>query len=764
MHDLQRNPTIGGRKTAGVLPSLLACLGLAVVLEAALPQVVHAQPSGGRPFLPAWETPAEKNPPAQRRFKNAAFRNTHPEMYGITVPPAQPVKFYAEFEPVDAIYYVWFPGWSDDLYYEMTQALADYAPQVSIHLLVDDAQGEQDLRDLLQSMGGDPNEPVYLDMSGWAHYGDYPLDSIWMVDSGPYWVLDGNGVLGVVDPRYYFDRVNDDAIPFKLSDLMGLTTYRPDVAYEGGNIMSDGRGLCVSTAEHVIMNLPHTQQDVEQILAAYLGCEKMIWVERLVGEGTGHVDMFAKFLGPQTVIVGSYAPTDDAENAQILDDNAALLENETTLDGSPLEVVRIPMPDNDNRQVWRTYTNSVLVNDLVLVPVYAGETSRESAALQVYESLLPGKTIVGIEADDIITAGGALHCITRTRPIATHAPLEPNVADQCNGEWRCLSGCGQYSYTGECLYNHSVYCNEENDLIVDDCTAEGGICGWDFDHEYIDCVDAGCGPVSATGQCRTVEGQQYAIWCEDGYPVADWCEAGQQCALDTQENRYRCLECTDACAMGDTGCASDLLATWTCGEAGDGDVCLDKIYEDCPPGSECHAGQCTTPCDDECAVAETGCASDLLSAWTCGEGGDGDVCLERIYSECPTATICATGQCVAGCLDECAAAESGCATDLRTAWTCGEAGDGDDCLEKVYVPCGAKEICNAGQCEIAPPAGSGGGCGCRSVAAPIVTATAAAGDSPTTTQNAVATTSDPRWLFWILCTLLGWGVLRSKQP
>jgi agmatine deiminase len=690
---LARRPHRTKTKTASTAATLAALL---VTLSG--PSPAAGQTATQKPFLPAWETPDEKQPTPQQVFKNATFRNNHPEMYAVTEPPAQPVHFYAEFAPVDAIYYAWFSGWADDFFYAMTEAVSTHEPTVEIGLMVDDANAEQDLRSAIQTYGGDPNHPSYIDMSAWPHYGQYALDSIWVVDSGPYWVLDGTGTLAVVDPRYYFDRTNDDAIPYKLADLLGLTDYRPDLDYEGGNIMSDGNGTCFSTTAHVIRNLPHSQADVEQMLADYLGCEKMIWVERLIGEGTGHIDMFAKMLDPTTIIVGEYEPTQDSENAQLLDATAAMLASETNLDGDPFTVVRIPMPDNSNRSVWRTYTNSVQVNDLIMVPIYTNEQSNEAAALQVYQTVLPGTTVVGIPADEIITAGGAVHCVTRTRPVATHADLEPQLADECGGDWQCVTGCGDLDYTGECVYNHSVYCDNQTDLVVDDCSAQGEVCGWDISNDYVNCVQQGCGTVTAEGECRTVDGVDFAIWCQDSYPLVERCDPQQDCVLDPNLGKYHCSSCQDECQTGDTGCSADALASWTCGEAGDGDDCLEHVYTDCPAQHECDQGTCMPSCTDECSTGDVGCSADALASWACGEAGDGDDCLEQVYTDCPTDTQCQSGECVAGCADECQTGDTGCSADQHASWTCGEAGDGDDCLDRVFSDCPTNTHCDGGEC------------------------------------------------------------------
>jgi agmatine/peptidylarginine deiminase len=119
--------------------------------------------------------------------------------------------------------------------------------------------------------------------------------------------------------------------------------------------------------------------------------------------------MFATFTAPDCVVVGQYDPRDDQENAAILERNARRLAS-IRLPRQRLHVRRIPMPSNTDG-VWRTYTNVIYANDVLLVPVYS-ETNMtlQQQAVGTYRSLLPKWNIKTINADDLIVSGGALHC------------------------------------------------------------------------------------------------------------------------------------------------------------------------------------------------------------------------------------------------------------------------------------------------------------------------------------------------------------------
>ena len=84
------------------------------------------------------------------------------------------------------------------------------------------------------------------------------------------------------------------------------------------------------------------------------------------------------------------------------------------LDGRSFEVARLPMNpiEHGTYDVNRTYTNSLILNDKVLVPIY--NTELDAPALQIYAESMPGYEIIGIDSEEVIQYLGAIHCISNT--------------------------------------------------------------------------------------------------------------------------------------------------------------------------------------------------------------------------------------------------------------------------------------------------------------------------------------------------------------
>ena len=187
--------------------------------------------------------------------------------------------------------------------------------------------------------------------------------------------------------------------------------YTP-LKLEGGNLLSNGRGVIVTTERFLEQNDDYNIGQVGIELSRHLNASSIVVLEPLVGEDTRHVDMFATFTSPRTIVVGSYDPAIDPVNAAILDRNAQLLSQVKTARGR-LRVVRIPMGSQEGN-CWRTYTNCVYANGVLIVPSYGEFDDPDVIArvLKTYRRLLPGWKITTVDASDLIEEGGALRCAT----------------------------------------------------------------------------------------------------------------------------------------------------------------------------------------------------------------------------------------------------------------------------------------------------------------------------------------------------------------
>ncbi|WP_147867782.1 agmatine deiminase family protein [Stieleria maiorica] len=201
-----------------------------------------------------------------------------------------------------------------------------------------------------------------------------------------------------------------DSLPERIVDFAGTLVGRTPLRVEGGMLASNGRGLTITSEAMLQKNAEYgfSPQAIRDELMRITGAKELVVVPTLENEPTSHVDMFLTFVDPVTVVVGQYSDADDP-NAAVLDEVARQL-SEFNDDGQRLRVHRVPMsPRTDDH--FRTYTNVVFGNGVLLVPSYAGHERLEADVRQIYQTLLPDWEIVFIDCTRLIELDGALHCL-----------------------------------------------------------------------------------------------------------------------------------------------------------------------------------------------------------------------------------------------------------------------------------------------------------------------------------------------------------------
>jgi len=272
-----------------------------------------------------------------------------------------------------------------------------------------------------------------------VHYVNLRHNSMWTRDFGPLTVrqIDGRPVL--IDTWYNSpERLDDDAVPALLSEMMAAPLVDASLFLDGGNLLSNGQGLLLATYDLAEQNLgpDNGPEQIRANLGQLFGATDVVFLEPLAGEPTGHVDMFATFTSPQTVVVASIDPALDAENARILDQNAARLAS-VRVAGRRLRVVRLPMPAADDN-IWRSYTNVLYANGLLLAPIYPDKDPDGSrAALAAYRRVMPRWQVEPVDAEALAELGGALHCVTMNMTTIDRHPvwLDDEKPEQPLSRW-----------------------------------------------------------------------------------------------------------------------------------------------------------------------------------------------------------------------------------------------------------------------------------------------------------------------------------------
>ena len=360
------------------------------------------------------------NPYQQRSTQNNVF----------TTPPSEQVRTMAEWEEIQALTITWSTGYSIEEEAILSQIVANAVQQAQVIII---CENESEVLNYLQSENIPTDNVSCIESM---------FNNIWIRDYGQNSVYKNDvDELILVDWIYNRNRPFDDLVPDQIANFLNIDLYATsespwDLMSTGGNFMSDGMGLGFSSEliidensggyaweglEGNVFFPNHSEEEINTILNEFMGIEEYILMETLPYDGIHHIDMHMKLIDEETLLVAEY-PEGVADGPQIEANLQYVLENYTSSFGTPFKVIRIPSPPStsgnypDDNGYYRTYTNSVFVNNTVLVPFY--RTEYDTIAQRIYEEALPGYNIVGIDVDNqgqnLISYSGAIHCITHS--------------------------------------------------------------------------------------------------------------------------------------------------------------------------------------------------------------------------------------------------------------------------------------------------------------------------------------------------------------
>lgn len=394
-------------------------------------------------------------------------------------PAATPVRAPGEFEPQDYIWLSWvergFFGNApfSSVALEVMKILTPYVRVRLLHSgqlplerggdeppLLGWRESEARVRGLLASAGVDVGrvELVYNPLS----YGS-------IQDPGPFFLRTSTGGLAVADYRLNHPDPRAEAMDRAIAARLGLPSIASPLVSEGGGRQSNGQGtLLLVRAVEQARNPGWSLTAIETEHRRVHGAAKIVWLEqgpaeeewgRLAdgrwGIGTaGHVDVFARFADPTTVLLARASPEQRdlypilAQTHERMERNHEILRASTDQDGKPFRIIRVPVPDpltarlmvddlSAEERSWfpgarpgetieyylpAGYLNFIIANGVVVTARLhepgRGEHFRKSdrKAKLALERAFPGRTIVQTGVTPLLHDGAGLHCHSRNQP------------------------------------------------------------------------------------------------------------------------------------------------------------------------------------------------------------------------------------------------------------------------------------------------------------------------------------------------------------
>lgn len=248
------------------------------------------------------------------------------------------------------------------------------------------------------------------------------IDSWWVRDWGPAAVFTPRGKMKLGDGKYIYSTPYSniqcgDSLGFiyktKDNKIIKTETEDSETLYlgktlnmelldlpfinTGGNVQTDGLGTAFSTC--ILLNENRffgvSQDRFLGLNKSLLGFNSYNIISNFETRGIQHIDCFMKLLDEERILVAE--PPKDHDHYKIYE---SIVQNELsklrTAYGRPYQILRIKT-GRYIRQDLAAYTNSIILNKTVYVPLY--RIKEDSLALQTWQKVMPGYTIKGFEFD-----------------------------------------------------------------------------------------------------------------------------------------------------------------------------------------------------------------------------------------------------------------------------------------------------------------------------------------------------------------------------
>lgn len=358
------------------------------------------------------------------------------------------------------------PKTIEDVQIEMIKSLL---PFVKIRVLANDEQQANWFRRLLtENKIPQDNVEIFI----------VEHDHIWLRDTGPMWLKSGDR-LKIIQSGFneWGGDPQPNDVPQNLGKLLNIPVEKTSYTGEGGGKSFNGKGSVIVCETVERQRNPHLSlEEIEYALKKTYHFKHIIWIKKglasdiqtfstllpgdvyAMGAG-GHVDECCRFVGPRKVLL-VHITKEQAQQSPIarisyenMEENYKLLQSQTDQDGQPLEIIRLPYPDDiiyeiDKRdpkykQILDTqlaiqspititktakyvlpasYCNYFISNNVILLPKYYKPGRIDSfkktdqEAFDTLQKCFPNHKIIQINPEPVNAGGGGLNCVSNEQP------------------------------------------------------------------------------------------------------------------------------------------------------------------------------------------------------------------------------------------------------------------------------------------------------------------------------------------------------------
>lgn len=312
--------------------------------------------------------------------------------------PGGHVRAIAEYEGNSGILIRW--GDFNSLHTAMVVPLTTAEPPAEVWIVVSGASQQQSASNVLEGGGADLAH---------VHFLTADSNSVWIRDYGPRFIQH-DGLPAIVDHVYNRPRPDDDDVPIAVGEAWDEPVYELPLVHGGGNFHLFRNRDAFMTRLVVNENPGVDEAEVIDDFRAYEGLNLTLFDPFPQNyDSTQHIDMWMLPLADHKVLIGEYDPSEGGGVPNAVTEAAA-----DELASRRYTVYRTPGWNDFGTHY--TYTNSVIVNQVVLICRFDGYETENAEALATYQQAMPEHTIVAVDCSDIIGLAGAMHCIVMHVP------------------------------------------------------------------------------------------------------------------------------------------------------------------------------------------------------------------------------------------------------------------------------------------------------------------------------------------------------------
>jgi len=261
-----------------------------------------------------------------------------------------------------------------------------------------------------------------------------------------------------------------------IAKQMSLKVISSEMVAEGGAFDTSITMLLSFKETALQRNSKKSLEEIEKEYLRMYGKQKMIWLNRMPymdkvilgakagnyfggGGANGHVDEFARFATDSTIVIAQMDSLEKDNDPvskldyDILNENIAILNKATTVQGKPFRVILLPVPnyslyvekqivdealrnEGDGKYLFKdfkngksifwlpavSYLNFLISNGVVLVPSYwreglpLSEKSKDEKVRAIIQQLFADRNVIQINPMGLNRNGAGMHCAPQQQP------------------------------------------------------------------------------------------------------------------------------------------------------------------------------------------------------------------------------------------------------------------------------------------------------------------------------------------------------------